>query len=61
MRAVTAYATASANAPFEKTTIDRRDVGPSDVLIKIHYAGICHSDIHTAREEWGAAVTRSPG
>jgi uncharacterized zinc-type alcohol dehydrogenase-like protein len=56
MRAVTAYATASATAPFEKTTIDRRDVGPSDVLIKIHYAGICHSDIHTAREEWGAAT-----
>jgi uncharacterized zinc-type alcohol dehydrogenase-like protein len=55
MRSVTAYAAAAAKAPFEKTTIERRDVGPSDVLIKIAYAGICHSDIHTARDEWGAA------
>src|SRR6185437_14034137 len=43
-------------APFEKTTIQRRDLCPSDVLIKIAYAGICHSDIHTAREEWGEAI-----
>src|SRR6478672_9509070 len=56
MRAVTAYATAGPKAPFEKTTIQRRDLGPSDVLIKIAYAGICHSDIHTAREEWGEAI-----
>ncbi|MET3803356.1 putative zinc-type alcohol dehydrogenase-like protein [Nakamurella sp. UYEF19] len=53
MRSVTAYATPSAKAPFEKTTIERRDLGPRDVLIKIAFAGICHSDIHTAREEWG--------
>jgi uncharacterized zinc-type alcohol dehydrogenase-like protein len=56
MRPVTAYATAAAKAPFEKTTIQRRDLGPRDVLIKIAYAGICHSDIHTAREEWGDAL-----
>ncbi|HEX3335566.1 MAG TPA: NAD(P)-dependent alcohol dehydrogenase [Jatrophihabitans sp.] len=37
-----------------KTTIERRELGPKDILIKIAYAGICHSDIHTAREEWGA-------
>src|ERR1700712_2965093 len=55
MRTVTAYATASPKAPFEKTTIERRDVGPTDVLIKIAFAGICHSDIHTGREEWGTA------
>jgi alcohol dehydrogenase (NADP+) len=55
MRSVTAYATAGPKAPFEKTTIDRRDLGPNDVLIKIAFAGICHSDIHTAREEWGEA------
>ena len=53
MRPVTAYATPAAHAPFEKTTIERRDLGPNDVLIKIAFAGICHSDIHTAREEWG--------
>jgi uncharacterized zinc-type alcohol dehydrogenase-like protein len=56
MRDVTAYATAGPKAPFEKTTIQRRDLGPSDVLIEIAYAGICHSDIHTAREEWGEAI-----
>jgi alcohol dehydrogenase (NADP+) len=53
MRQVTAYATPAAKAPFEKTTIKRRDPGPDDVVIKIAYAGICHSDIHTGREEWG--------
>jgi uncharacterized zinc-type alcohol dehydrogenase-like protein len=56
MRSVTAYATAAAKAPFEKTTIQRRDLGPNDVLIKIAFAGICHSDIHTGREEWGDAL-----
>ena len=53
MRTVTAYATPAAKAPFEKTTVERRDLGPKDVLIKIAFAGICHSDIHTGRGEWG--------
>jgi uncharacterized zinc-type alcohol dehydrogenase-like protein len=53
MRSVTAYATAGPRVPFEKTTIDRRDVGPNDVLVAIAYAGICHSDLHTGRGEWG--------
>lgn len=39
--------------PFNPTTIERRDLEPNDVLIEIKYAGICHSDIHTARGEWG--------
>jgi uncharacterized zinc-type alcohol dehydrogenase-like protein len=56
MRSVTAYATPAAKAPFEKVTIQRRDLGPHDVLIKIAFAGICHSDIHTGREEWGDAI-----
>ncbi|MEO9237851.1 MAG: NAD(P)-dependent alcohol dehydrogenase, partial [Jatrophihabitantaceae bacterium] len=56
MRSVTAYATAGPKAPFGKTTIERRDLGARDVLIEIAYAGICHSDIHTAREEWGEAI-----
>src|SRR6478752_593136 len=55
MRTVTAYATPSAKAPFEKVQIERRDLGPKDVLIKIEFAGICHSDIHTGRNEWGEA------
>jgi uncharacterized zinc-type alcohol dehydrogenase-like protein len=56
MRSVSAYATPGPMAPFEKTTIQRRDLGPDDVLIKIAFAGICHSDIHTARNEWGKAI-----
>jgi uncharacterized zinc-type alcohol dehydrogenase-like protein len=56
MRSVTAYATPSPKAPFEKTTIERRELGAEDVLIKIAFAGICHSDIHTVREEWGSAT-----
>ncbi len=55
MTTVTAYATPAAKAPFEKTTIERRAVGPNDVRIKIEFCGICHSDIHTGRDEWGAA------
>ncbi|MFN8045552.1 MAG: NAD(P)-dependent alcohol dehydrogenase [Dermatophilaceae bacterium] len=45
----------SAGAPFVATTIERRDLRDDDVLIDIAYAGICHSDIHTARDEWGPA------
>lgn len=53
MLTVPAYAATSADGPLEPTTIERRDLGPHDVLIEIRYAGICHSDIHTARGEWG--------
>ncbi|MTE22999.1 NAD(P)-dependent alcohol dehydrogenase [Microbacterium sp. ZXX196] len=53
MLTVTAYGANSATSPLEPLTIERRDVGPRDVLIAIRYAGICHSDIHTIREEWG--------
>ncbi|GAB2464815.1 putative zinc-type alcohol dehydrogenase-like protein [Conyzicola lurida] len=53
MLTVNAYAAPSATEPLIKTTIERRDVGPADVLIEIKYSGICHSDIHTVRGEWG--------
>ncbi|MGW6504104.1 NAD(P)-dependent alcohol dehydrogenase [Nonomuraea angiospora] len=53
MRTVNAYAAVSATEPLVPTTIERRDVGPHDVLIAIDYAGICHSDIHTVRGDWG--------
>jgi uncharacterized zinc-type alcohol dehydrogenase-like protein len=53
MPTVTAYAATSATSPIEKTTIERREVGAKDVLIEIKYSGICHSDIHTVRGEWG--------
>src|SRR5690242_11044507 len=51
--AVSAYAAPSATGPLSRTTITRRDVGAHDVAIEIHFAGICHSDIHTVRGEWG--------
>jgi uncharacterized zinc-type alcohol dehydrogenase-like protein len=51
---VTSYAAASPTADILRTTIERRDLGPADVLIEIAYAGICHSDIHTVRGDWGA-------
>jgi uncharacterized zinc-type alcohol dehydrogenase-like protein len=53
MLTVNAYAAPSATEPLVPTTIERRDVGPHDVLIEIAYSGICHSDIHTVRGEWG--------
>ncbi|MBF4161624.1 NAD(P)-dependent alcohol dehydrogenase [Nocardioides acrostichi] len=43
-------------ASFERATIERRDLRPDDVRIEISHAGICHSDIHTAREEWGGTT-----
>ena len=53
MLTVNAYAAPSATKPLVKTTIERRDVAAKDVLIEIKYSGICHSDIHTVRGEWG--------
>ncbi|MFE3826637.1 NAD(P)-dependent alcohol dehydrogenase [Streptomyces sp. NPDC059092] len=53
---VAAYAAPSAKAPLERITIERRTVDESDVLIDIKFAGICHSDIHQAREGWGEAI-----
>jgi uncharacterized zinc-type alcohol dehydrogenase-like protein len=52
VKTVNAYAVFSADQPLGPTTIERRDVGPHDVLIDIKFAGICHSDIHTGRGEW---------
>ena len=53
MTRVHAYAAPREAAPLEKTVIERRDLGPLDVLIDIAFAGICHSDIHTVRGDWG--------
>ena len=50
------YAVKSAKAPLEPFTFDRRDLLDQDVALDIYYAGICHSDIHQAREEWGPAI-----
>jgi uncharacterized zinc-type alcohol dehydrogenase-like protein len=53
MLTVNAYAATAATKPLGPTTIQRRDLGPNDVLIEIKYCGICHSDIHHCRGEWG--------
>jgi alcohol dehydrogenase (NADP+) len=54
MLTVKAYAATSATQPLGPTTIQRRDLGPHDVLIEIKFCGICHSDIHHTRSEWGS-------
>lgn len=53
MTTARAYAATSPTEPLVATTIERREVGPHDVLIDIAFAGVCHSDIHTVRGEWG--------
>jgi alcohol dehydrogenase (NADP+) len=52
----TAMGCASGGAAFEKMTIPRRVPEENDVHIDVKFAGICHSDIHQAREEWGPAI-----
>ncbi|RDI52078.1 NAD(P)-dependent alcohol dehydrogenase [Nocardia mexicana] len=62
MTTAAAYSVSAPEGPFAKTTIERRELGPHDVLIDIKYAGICHSDIHTARDEWhGTTYPCVPG
>jgi uncharacterized zinc-type alcohol dehydrogenase-like protein len=49
------YAATSAKAPLAPFAFQRRDPRPQDVVIDIKYCGICHSDIHQARDEWGGS------
>ena len=50
------YATHSPTSPLEPFSFERREVGAHDVLIEILYCGVCHSDIHQARDEWGGSI-----
>jgi len=50
-----AYAGLSATTPLVPYSFERRDPGPLDVQIEILFCGVCHSDIHTVRSEWGPA------
>ena len=62
MTATLAYGAADATSPLEPMTIERRDVRPSDVRIDVEYCGVCHSDLHTARDEWhGTRYPAIPG
>lgn len=51
-----AYSAASATSPLASTVIERREPTPNDVEIEILYCGVCHSDLHTVRNEWEAAM-----
>ena len=56
MSATKAYAAKSATTPVEPWSIERRNPKPHDVQIEILYCGVCHSDLHTVRNEWGGTV-----
>ena len=52
----TAYGATSADKPLESIQISRREPGSSDVQIDIAFCGVCHSDLHTVRSEWGGTL-----
>ncbi|UQA59790.1 NAD(P)-dependent alcohol dehydrogenase [Polyangium aurulentum] len=56
MLKTSAYAASQVHAPLAPFSLERRDPGPRDVLIDVLYCGVCHSDIHQVRDEWGGAV-----
>lgn len=56
MSPIKAYAAQNASTPLTGTTIERRTTQPKDVCIDIQYCGICHSDIHQVRDEWGGSI-----
>ncbi|MDE3236724.1 MAG: NAD(P)-dependent alcohol dehydrogenase [Bacteroidota bacterium] len=53
---VKAFGTEAATAPLEQLNIPRRKATPHDVEIEILYCGVCHSDLHTARNEWHGTI-----
>ena len=50
------YAAKDASSPLEPWAFDRRPAGDEDIVIQIAYCGICHSDVHQIRNEWGNTV-----
>ncbi|HSM92339.1 MAG TPA: NAD(P)-dependent alcohol dehydrogenase [Anaeromyxobacteraceae bacterium] len=56
MARIPAYAAATAGAPLAPFTVERREPGPRDVEIDVLFCGVCHSDIHQARDEWGGGI-----
>lgn len=53
---VKAFGTEAPDHDLELMTIERREIQPKDVEIEILYCGVCHSDLHTARNDWGGTV-----
>ncbi|HVT88877.1 MAG TPA: NAD(P)-dependent alcohol dehydrogenase [Tepidisphaeraceae bacterium] len=60
MSTARAFAANSSTSPLAAASIPRRDVGPEDVEFDILYCGVCHSDLHTARNEWAVWPTVYP-
>lgn len=59
---VKAFGTAAADADLKELDINRREVTANDIEIEILYCGVCHSDLHTARNDWGGTMYPSvPG
>jgi alcohol dehydrogenase (NADP+) len=56
MIATRGYAATEPTSPLGPFTFERRDPGPHDVVIEILFCGVCHSDIHQARDEWGGSI-----
>lgn len=56
MIATNAYAAQSKTSPLAPFKFERRSVGAHDVQIEILYCGVCHSDIHQVRDEWGGSI-----
>lgn len=56
MKSVKAYAAEKAKDQLKPFNIQRRTPNPHDVVIDIHYCGVCHSDVHQVRGEWGANI-----
>lgn len=50
------YAAQNSKTPLAPFNFNRREVGPHDVLIEIQFCGVCHSDLHQIRDEWGGAI-----
>ena len=50
------YAAQTATSPLTPFTFERREPGPHDVQIEILYCGICHTDLHQARNDWGGSI-----
>lgn len=56
MIATKAFAAQNATSPLGPWNLERREPGPHDVVIEILYCGVCHSDIHQVRNEWGGSI-----
>ena len=56
MTTTSAYAAREAHAKLTPFTVERREPGPSDVVIDIAFCGLCHSDVHQVRDEWGGSI-----